>query len=618
MKFPPNAGKTAATMGICHAVMLLLPVWGLGQTLKNLEHPAWLPDGTEFKSWEVKPTFTRTYYVDQRHPRADDANPGTNLLPFLTINQAAQVLQPGERVIIGAGIYRERIRPRRGGTGPDKMIRYEARQGDQVVVSGSRTWEGSWIATRVEGPYAAQAIWQTKLDPNYFGDYNPFALPNVTETQFAVMHWAASERGKAPYSFVRGLVFQDGRRLSQVATATALAGQAGTYWVDTKSQLLFARFFDDVKPQPGTIAITTEETLFAPDEIGLGYIQLTGLTFEHAAGPWPFEQIGAISTSRGHHWIIEDCTVRQVNGAGIDVGGQHIRWPQPPVIGFHIVRRNRVTDCGITGICGLGPAGGREFGLLIEDNVILRTAWHAAEDLWETGAIKTHRNVRCLIRHNLIVDTYNGPGIWMDYDNRATRCTGNVVLRTKSKHGAIFLEISKQPNLVDHNVVWDTRGSGIYEHDSTGQTFAHNLVGNSTEAAFHLRGRATDRRIDNDTMNYGSHHVSNNLLLQNLKPDIVQGQPGTWEGNVGAGLAASLDYRKLQLTLVVKHPLAECEILPGIDTDFYEKKRMRAKTNAGPFDRIPRHSIQLRLWRKPVPELNLDSLPGLLHPQVLN
>jgi hypothetical protein len=96
-----------------------------------------LPDGREFVSWERPLQFAKTYYVDNRNPRAADSNPGTKELPFLTINKAAQVLQPGERVVIMTGVYRERIDPARGGTGADNMISYEAAPGAKVVIKGS-------------------------------------------------------------------------------------------------------------------------------------------------------------------------------------------------------------------------------------------------------------------------------------------------------------------------------------------------------------------------------------------------------------------------------------------------------------------------------------------------
>jgi hypothetical protein len=77
-----------------------------------------LPDGREFVSWEQPLQFARAYYVDNRDPRAADSNPGTSDLPFLTIDKAARVLEPGERAVIREGVYRERIDPARGGTGP--------------------------------------------------------------------------------------------------------------------------------------------------------------------------------------------------------------------------------------------------------------------------------------------------------------------------------------------------------------------------------------------------------------------------------------------------------------------------------------------------------------------
>src|SRR4030067_3194162 len=70
-----------------------------------------LPDGREFISWEQPLQFSRTYYVDNRNTRAADTNPGTKELPFLTINKAAQVLHPGEGVVIMTGVYRERVAP---------------------------------------------------------------------------------------------------------------------------------------------------------------------------------------------------------------------------------------------------------------------------------------------------------------------------------------------------------------------------------------------------------------------------------------------------------------------------------------------------------------------------
>jgi hypothetical protein len=103
-----------------------------------------LPDGSEFVSWEQPLKFSKTYYVDNNSLRANDAGPGTHQRPFRTINKAAQVLQPGERVVVASGTYRECIRPVRGGTGPAQMISYEAAPGAKVFIKGSDVLKDGW------------------------------------------------------------------------------------------------------------------------------------------------------------------------------------------------------------------------------------------------------------------------------------------------------------------------------------------------------------------------------------------------------------------------------------------------------------------------------------------
>ena len=97
-----------------------------------------------FPLWEKSPRFTKTYYVDASSTKADDKGPGTKEKPFKTINKAAQILEPGEQVIIAEGVYRESVHPLRGGTDPEKMISYEAAPGAKVVVKGSVIAKDGW------------------------------------------------------------------------------------------------------------------------------------------------------------------------------------------------------------------------------------------------------------------------------------------------------------------------------------------------------------------------------------------------------------------------------------------------------------------------------------------
>src|ERR1051326_4960608 len=108
-----------------------------------------LPDGTAYAAWEQPLTFSKTYYVDNNDAKADDNGPGTKTRPFRTINKAADVLQPGERVVIASGTYRECVRPARGGTSPTQMISYEAAPGATVIIKGSEVLKDGWVQAPV-------------------------------------------------------------------------------------------------------------------------------------------------------------------------------------------------------------------------------------------------------------------------------------------------------------------------------------------------------------------------------------------------------------------------------------------------------------------------------------
>jgi Right handed beta helix region len=600
----PGCGFRSRKLRVVFPAALLAAASCFGQTFKSLSPPVLLPDGTEFKNWEAPLNFTRTYYVDGSNPKASDANPGTQARPFATVNRAAEVLGPGEHVIVAAGVYRERIRPARGGTGPSAMISYEAAPGARVVLKGSREFHGPWTPADSASP---TRIWQASLPGKYFTNYNPFDIENVTADQFAIMDFASGVRGKAPANLSRGLVYQDGRRLTQVGPRSDLEGPEGCYWVDRSNHILFASFFGHARPDHVGIEIATQETVFAPEQIGLGYIRVKGFVVEQAAGPFPWPQVGAISTTRGHHWIIEDNTVHEVNGVGIDVGVQLWHWPQPPEVGFHIVRRNTVADCGICGIAGMGP-GGRDYGLLVEDNVLLRNAFHDIQRLYETGGIKTHNAIHCLIRHNLIMDTLHGSGIWMDWDNQYSRCCRNVVVNARAQAGAIFIEASYVPNMIDDNFVWGTRapnglwrisglsGHGLYEHDCSHQLFVHNFIGRSEGAGMHLHGKMTSRTIDGHTPEYGLHQVKNNLLYENAGSDVYRGRPSTIAGNDSAGFTAAFDPQTLELTLSAANGLPQCVPVPQAGYDFFGRLREGPTTVAGPFNQVPIQATKLKLW----------------------
>src|SRR5689334_24547327 len=115
----------------------------------NVSGDGRLPDGTAYAAWEQPLTFSKTYYVDNGDAKADDNGPGTKARPFRTISKAAQLLQPGERVVIASGTYRECVRPARGGTSPSEMISYEAAPGATVIIKGSDVLKDGWVQAAV-------------------------------------------------------------------------------------------------------------------------------------------------------------------------------------------------------------------------------------------------------------------------------------------------------------------------------------------------------------------------------------------------------------------------------------------------------------------------------------
>src|SRR5665811_721347 len=95
-----------------------------------------------------------------------DKNSGTNELPFLTIQAAANVAQPGDIISVHEGVYRERVTPPRGGESDSKRIVYRAAENEKVEIKGSeiiKNWE-KFVGT----------VWKATVKNSVFGDYNPF------------------------------------------------------------------------------------------------------------------------------------------------------------------------------------------------------------------------------------------------------------------------------------------------------------------------------------------------------------------------------------------------------------------------------------------------------------
>ena len=420
-----------------------------------------LPDGNSFDFWEKENAWTRELFVSGSDPAASDDNDGSEAKPFRTISRAAAVAEPGTRVRIHAGIYRETVKPARGGTDPEHMISYEAFGDGDVVIRASEEVntfipsEG-WQKRRwgpAEDDSKDVKIWEYDLDPDLFRGYNPFCAVNILHDRLFIEY---DKTDMTPYLNRRGCVFCDGKPLTQVPLYNFMSRQENTYWVEANGMKVHFRLAGDADPAEHRIEVTVREQCFAPDKPFLNYIRVKGLICEHAAMGAPVPQRGAISALRGHHWVIEDCEVNWANAVAIDVGNEcwHHEHRPDEVIGYSVIRNCKIRDAGVCGIAGLFAEG-----MLIEDNVIEGTGWQKMELSWEAGAIKLHNSVSGLIRRNIFRNTIRADHLWLDCGNENNRITSNLFLDGIEQREAIFIECTREGvNLIDNNIIWNVPG----------------------------------------------------------------------------------------------------------------------------------------------------------------
>jgi hypothetical protein len=605
-----------------------------------------LPDGSAFRSWEKSIKFSKTYFIDQNHPSASDNNPGTENDPFKSINKAAQVLRPGERVVIATGIYRELIRPLFGGESPTRMISYEAAPGARVIVRGSRIvnkegWELSsgFSLDNNEVPDTQIKIYQYDLEKLEFNGYNPFGISNIMwdRIYFPFSLMVDNREKFKPHALRRGMIFIGEKKLEQVEKYEHLGEKADAFWVEHNGLTLHVRLQGDVDPSEYDVEFVVQEQIFAPKKRYLGYIRIKGMIFEHGANGFPVPQRGIVSTNRGHHWIIEDCEIRHANAVGLDIGNETWNADIPPLVGYHIVRRNHIADAGICGIAGI-----QAVHTLIESNIIENIGWQDTERSWESAGIKFHQTENNVFRNNIIKNIIYAPGLWLDYDCSNTRVTNNVICDIyKTRRAAIYLEASQHPNMLDHNIIWNITSSeyevsgevyhngmeggwGILNDGSDEAIIAHNLFGYCQNSAFKNRtietrivtgrgGTSRWNKVNNNIfyrcargIDFNNKHNSaegnlymkkgygqGDMLNRIYKPEKLLLDLPAWQKFFGfdtkgayAEMVIECDTEQLTLTLSVSGKIPEVETSDSFKRDFLGNS-MDKKRHPGPFGELP-------------------------------
>jgi len=426
----------------------------------------------------------REYFVSVD---GDDAAGGAAFSPLRTISAAAKRAQPGDVIAIRAGVYRERVSPPHGGASDQRRITYQAAPGEKVVIKGSEVIRG-W--QKVEND-----TWKVTLPNTFFGDFNPYS-------DLIRGDWF-NGKGREHHT---GAVYLNGHWLTEAAKQKDVRRPAGDtpLWfarVDKDRTTIWAQF-ENVDPNREEVEINVRRTVFYPEEPGMNYITVRGLTMMHAATPWApptAEQVGLIGTHWSKGWIIENNDIRYSTCVGVTLGKYGDRWDNTSQnsaegyvktieralengwsndnIGHHVVRNNHIAHCEQAGIVGsLGAIFSRITGNDIHDIHVRRLFTGA-----EMAGIKIHAAIDTLIEGNRIHRTTRG--IWLDWMAQGARVTRNVLYDNDGTQD-LFFEVNHGPYMADHNlclsrygdkgeVHWRSRYSVL--DVSQGGAYAHNL-----------------------------------------------------------------------------------------------------------------------------------------------
>ncbi|MFF3559660.1 discoidin domain-containing protein [Streptomyces sp. NPDC002574] len=544
-----------------------------------------------------------------------DGNAGTQAAPYLTINRAAQVAQPGDTVMVHAGLYRETVKPARGGTDEQHRITYTNAGDGTVSIKGSEEIN-SW--TRGSGN-----VWSVTLPNSYFGDWNPYAQgqPN-------------GGGGGTFAGYTAGDVYLDESAYYEKPSLSAVNSAANTWYsqVGSSSTTIWANF-SGADPNARLAEINVRRQVFAPDVWGLGYITVNGFTIKHAANTYSDfpdspdrRQAGAISVYGGLKWIIQNNIVINARTIGIDIGLSNDTWagnrPGTPrtdfhntsAYGSHIVRNNYIAKSGQSGIAGVFSWHSQILYNMIEDTNY-RNEFSGAE----TAPIKVHYMNEGLIKGNYVKNSKGGnsAGIWTDWGNQNVRITGNIVMNSPWGY---YAEAVFGPILVDNNVF--IGNSDIRTLDATGVVFANNLF--LDNANIHIDGSGRNAYyFQPGTMNETTALTSpekffwyNNLVQGSTLPDTTTDKTQVKEGN-SAGTISNVRYTatNTQMSLsfdldasgihgntpvtqarVGTIPPANQSIQADVTTDFFGRQVSGTDTMAGPFAAARAGSNSFTLW----------------------
>jgi hypothetical protein len=401
----------------------------------------------------------RILIVDPRHPQAADINAGSAEAPFKTISAAANIVEPGDTVLIRSGTYRERVQIERGGTA-DKPVVFRADLAANVVVTGAD------VLDKLQEEPGEDRIYSVPW-PHVFIGWNP------TRTHPADDYHALVGRAEQ--------VFVNGYPLRQVLCGRERPPREqlsrGTFLVDEPGKRLYVWGFHNEDLAKQLVEASTRDLLW---EVKAPYVHTRGLRFRYAAN---MAQHGAVALS-GQGDVLEDCVCERMNSIGATFAGPGLT-----------VRRCVFQDNGQMGFSAGGAHNLLFTGCLVRNNNT--KGWNRG---WEAGGDKLCMSRGVVIEQSQFLDN-RGNGIWFDIGNED--CTVRNCLIADNEDGGIFYEISYGLHAHDNVIIgngfaltpgaWGAQAA-ISLSSSPGCLIERNLmIGNKEGFNFREQGRTTPR-----------------------------------------------------------------------------------------------------------------------------
>ena len=302
--------------------------------------------------------FAREYHVSVD---GNDSNAGSLEQPLKTISEAARLALPGDQITVHGGIYREWIKPPRGGESDDRRIVYQAAEREEVEIRGSEVIKG-W--RRVAG-----SVWKATVSNALFGEFNPYS--ELVQGDWFDPMGREHHLGEV---YLNGAPLWEASRLEELFEPI----DENHYWYSRtgESSTKIWGEFGEADPNAEMVEISVRPACFYPEQPGVNFITVRGFKLRHAATQWApptAEQIGLIGTHWSKGWIIENNEISDSRCTGITLGKYHdpedkleasadqynetIRlalkkgWSKEN-IGSHVVRNNHIYRCEQAGICG--------------------------------------------------------------------------------------------------------------------------------------------------------------------------------------------------------------------------------------------------------------------------